>query len=150
MAHDSQKLASIDQDAERSASDAPRSGWIAALEPDGTILVDWEGNEAGPLPAQWPDGPHAAPGDGRSRRAQPRSHGTRMEVDQRIPWYAWGANARRGRTHRNVHTTDTAATALSALGLKLPDHIHGQPVTEAIGGTSPVGMPLVGNAVEAL
>jgi hypothetical protein len=25
-----------------------------------------------------------------------------------------------------------------------------EPVTEAIGGTSPVGMPLVGNAVEAL
>jgi predicted AlkP superfamily pyrophosphatase or phosphodiesterase len=78
-----------------------------------------------------------------------RSHGTRMEVDARIPWFAWGANARKGRT-RNVHTTDTAATALSALGLKLPDHMHGQPVTEAIGGLAgPVGMPLVGNAVEA-
>jgi arylsulfatase A-like enzyme len=65
-----------------------------------------------------------------------RSHGTRMEVDQRIPWYAWGANARRGRTQRHVHTTDTAATALSALGLALPDTMHGQPVVEAIGGTT--------------
>lgn len=78
-----------------------------------------------------------------------RSHGTRMEVDQRIPWYAWGANARRGRTGRQVHTTDTAATALSALGLTLPEHIHGQPVLEAIGSTSagPAGLPLVGNPV---
>jgi predicted AlkP superfamily pyrophosphatase or phosphodiesterase len=78
-----------------------------------------------------------------------RSHGTRMEVDARIPWFAWGGPARRGRTKRDVHTTDTAATALSALGLKLPDHIRGTPVLEAIGGTGPVGMPLIGGAVEA-
>jgi arylsulfatase A-like enzyme len=77
-----------------------------------------------------------------------RSHGTRMEVDQRIPWYAWGASVRRGRTQRAVHTTDTAATTLSALGLKLPDHMHGQPVAEAIGGTAgPASMPLVGPPV---
>jgi arylsulfatase A-like enzyme len=76
-----------------------------------------------------------------------RSHGTRMEVDQRIPWYAWGANSRRGRT-RAVHTTDTAATTLSALGLKLPEHMHGQPVMEAIGGTAgSASMPLIGPPV---
>jgi arylsulfatase A-like enzyme len=79
-----------------------------------------------------------------------RSHGTRMEVDQRIPWYAWGASARRGRTKRDVHTMDTAATSLSALGLTLPKEMHGQPVAEAIGGAlGPVGMPMVGQPVEA-
>jgi Type I phosphodiesterase / nucleotide pyrophosphatase len=79
-----------------------------------------------------------------------RSHGTRMEVDQRIPWYAWGSNARRGRMQRHVHTTDTAATALAALGLKMPEHIQGTPVNEAMGSASvgPVGMPLVGDPVE--
>jgi predicted AlkP superfamily pyrophosphatase or phosphodiesterase len=80
-----------------------------------------------------------------------RSHGTRMEVDAKIPWFAWGGPAKKGRTKRDVSTMDTAATALSALGLKLPDHIQGAPVSEAIGGLAagPAGMPLVGNAVEA-
>jgi arylsulfatase A-like enzyme len=78
-----------------------------------------------------------------------RSHGTRMEVDQRIPWYAWGASARRGRTRRDVHTTDTAATALAALGLTLPKEMHGQPVADALGGAlGPVGMPMVGKPIE--
>jgi hypothetical protein len=78
-----------------------------------------------------------------------RSHGTRMEVDQRIPWYAWGAGSRRGRTKADVHTTDTAATALSALGLRIPEHMIGRPVAEAIGGVAgPVGLPLVGDPVE--
>lgn len=79
-----------------------------------------------------------------------RSHGTRMEVDQRIPWYAWGGEAKRGRTRRDVHTTDTAATALAALGLSLPKSMQGQPVLEAIGANSagPVGMPLVGEPVD--
>lgn len=78
-----------------------------------------------------------------------RSHGTRMEVDQRIPWYAWGASARRGRVQRDVHTTDTAATVLAALGLKLSDSAHGRPVTEALGAAlGPVGMPMVGPPIE--
>ncbi|MDB4973779.1 MAG: hypothetical protein JWN48_2120 [Myxococcaceae bacterium] len=78
-----------------------------------------------------------------------RSHGTRMEVDQRIPWFAWGAGAKRGRTHNEVHTTDTAATALGALGLKLPNEVLGKAVNEAMGGTTagPAGMPLVGDPV---
>ena len=79
-----------------------------------------------------------------------RSHGTRMEVDQRIPWYAWGPSARKGRTKRDVHTTDTAATALAALGLTLPKEMQGQPVADAIGGAiGPIGMPVVGKPVEA-
>lgn len=76
-----------------------------------------------------------------------RSHGTRLEVDQRIPWYAWGAKARRGRTDRDVHTTDTAATALAALGLDLPKNMRGQPVMAALGGAGPDGLPLVGEPV---
>jgi arylsulfatase A-like enzyme len=79
-----------------------------------------------------------------------RSHGTRMEVDQRIPWFAWGAGARRGRIQRNVHTTDTAATALAALGLALPHKVMGQAITEALGeAAGPVGMPIVGAPVGA-
>lgn len=78
-----------------------------------------------------------------------RSHGTRLEVDQRIPWYAWGGAARRGRVPREVHTTDTAATALAALGLKLPDTLQGKAVMEAIGAAlGPVGMPIVGAPFE--
>lgn len=76
-----------------------------------------------------------------------RSHGTRMEVDQRIPWFAWGGSARRGRTDRSVHTTDTAATVIAALGLSVPSHMRGQAVTEAIGDTGPNGMSLVGAPV---
>ena len=60
-----------------------------------------------------------------------RGHGTRLDVDQHIPWYAWGAGVKRGRISRSVHTTDTAATVLAALGLSLPGGTHGQPVTEA-------------------
>jgi arylsulfatase A-like enzyme len=74
-----------------------------------------------------------------------RNHGTRMEVDQRIPWYAWGAGVRRGRFSRAVHTTDTAATVLAALGLKPPQDMQGTPVGEAFtAGLGPAGMSLVG------
>ncbi len=77
-----------------------------------------------------------------------RSHGTRLDVDQHIPWYAWGAGVRRGRIHHAVHTTDTAATALAALGIKRP-FMHGRPVAEAlIGATGPDGLPLLGAALE--
>ncbi len=77
-----------------------------------------------------------------------RSHGTKLEVDQRIPWYAWGAGVKRGRISRSVHTTDTAATVLAALGLSLPPGLHGRPVVEAFtGALGPVGMPVVGAPV---
>jgi arylsulfatase A-like enzyme len=78
-----------------------------------------------------------------------RNHGTRMEVDQRIPWYAWGAGVRRGRFSRPVNTIDTAATVLRALGLKLPSDIQGQPVSEAfVSAFGPVGMTLLGKPLE--
>ncbi|MET0339847.1 MAG: alkaline phosphatase family protein [Polyangiales bacterium] len=77
-----------------------------------------------------------------------RSHGTRMEVDQRIPWFAWGGSTRRGRTDRDVHTTDTAATVISALGLTVPAHMRGKPIAEALGAVlGPAGMPIVGSPV---
>jgi arylsulfatase A-like enzyme len=77
-----------------------------------------------------------------------RNHGTRMEVDQRIPWYAWGAGVRRGRFARSVHTTDTAATVLAALGLKLPQEMQGQPVSEAFtAALGPAGLSLVGKPI---
>ena len=71
-----------------------------------------------------------------------------MEVDQRIPWYAWGAGVRRGRFARPVHTMDTAATVLAALGLKLPADMQGQPVTDAFtSALGPAGMSLVGKPI---
>lgn len=74
-----------------------------------------------------------------------KSHGTRLDVDQRIPWYAWGAGVRRGRVSRDVHTTDTAATALAALGLERPPGMHGRPVEEAVSAScGPTNLPLVG------
>jgi hypothetical protein len=79
-----------------------------------------------------------------------KSHGTRLDVDARIPWYAWGAGVHRGRVSRPVHTTDTAATALAALGLERPAGMHGRPVEEALGSLmceEPEGMPLVGPPV---
>jgi hypothetical protein len=79
-----------------------------------------------------------------------RSHGTRLDADQRIPWYAWGAGAQRGRVGRSVHTTDTAATALAALGLERPAGMHGRPVDEAVSNEcGPTGMPLIGAPVAA-
>jgi arylsulfatase A-like enzyme len=78
-----------------------------------------------------------------------KSHGTRLDVDARIPWYAWGAGAQRGRVSRSVHTTDTAATALSALGLERPAGMHGRPVDEAVSAScGPTGLPLLGAPVE--
>ena len=79
-----------------------------------------------------------------------KSHGTRLDVDAHIPWYAWGAGLSRGRVSRSVHTTDTAATALAALGLERPAGMHGRPVDEALGSMmceQPEGMPLVGPPV---
>jgi predicted AlkP superfamily pyrophosphatase or phosphodiesterase len=78
-----------------------------------------------------------------------RSHGTRLDVDQRIPWYAWGAGVRRGRFGRHVSTVDTAATVLSALGLKLPKGMHGQPVVEAFSAAfGPAGLGLLGEPLD--
>jgi hypothetical protein len=78
-----------------------------------------------------------------------RSHGTRLDVDQRIPWFAWGAGVRRGRFGRPVNTIDTAATVLSALGLALPAGMHGQPVIEAFSSVlGPAGLGLLGDPLD--
>jgi phosphopentomutase len=78
-----------------------------------------------------------------------RSHGTRLDVDQRIPWFAWGAGVRRGRFARPVNTIDTAATVLSALGLALPPGMRGQPVIEAFSSVlGPTGLGLLGDPLD--
>ncbi len=77
-----------------------------------------------------------------------KSHGTRLDVDQHIPWYAWGAGVQRGRIKRSIHTTDTAATTLAALGLGA-SVMQGQPVLEALGTLGPDGLSLVGGPLAA-
>lgn len=62
-----------------------------------------------------------------------RSHGSALEVDRRIPWYAWGGAAfPEARIARTVTTQDTAATVLAALGLPQTPGIEGRPVFEAL------------------
>lgn len=78
-----------------------------------------------------------------------RSHGTGLDVDQRIPWFAWGAGVRRGRFARTVNTVDTAATVLNALGLNLPEGMHGTPVFDAFASAlGPQGLGLFGTPFE--
>lgn len=60
-----------------------------------------------------------------------RTHGTRAEVDRRIPWVARGHGApRRLSIARQISTLDTAATILRALGLPQTPGIAGVPVNE--------------------
>ena len=78
-----------------------------------------------------------------------RSHGTRLLVDKKIPWFAWGAGVRRGRFREPVRTTDTAATVLAALGLRPPEGMQGRPVAGALAASlGPSGLSLVGAPVE--
>jgi arylsulfatase A-like enzyme len=78
-----------------------------------------------------------------------RSHGTRLDVDLRIPWFALGAGVKRGRFSHAVHTTDTAATILGAFGLSAPAGLMGQAVPEALGNPAvPSGMPLLGKPLQ--
>lgn len=61
-----------------------------------------------------------------------RMHGTQLEVDKRIPWFAWGSAARLRTTFNTpISTMDTAATILRALGLPVPMHMVGKPVDAA-------------------
>lgn len=62
-----------------------------------------------------------------------RGHGTQRPIDLRIPWIAWGRSVRRGTFDSPVQTTDTAATALAALGLPRPVWMVGVPVHRAVG-----------------
>lgn len=61
-----------------------------------------------------------------------RTHGSDRSEDVNIPWIAYGGAAATRRWVGEVHTTDTAATTLDALGLPQPHGIEGQPVHEAL------------------
>lgn len=61
-----------------------------------------------------------------------RNHSGKNEEDRLIPWIAWGPGVRAGhRIKSEISTTDTAATALWALGYPLPAGAVGKPVLEA-------------------
>jgi predicted AlkP superfamily pyrophosphatase or phosphodiesterase len=62
-----------------------------------------------------------------------RTHGTAQPEDVMIPWVALGGVARGGvLLERRIMTYDTAATALFALGLPVPEGWQGRPVMEAL------------------
>ncbi len=62
-----------------------------------------------------------------------RRHGTHRPEDISIPWIAWGSRVTRGDFDEPVNTMDTAATALAALGLPVPEGSRGRVVPRAIG-----------------
>ena len=60
-----------------------------------------------------------------------KTHSGALPVDRQIPWIARGPGVRRGHHIRaDISTLDTAATALDALGLSIPDSAVGRVVTE--------------------
>lgn len=60
-----------------------------------------------------------------------RTHGTDLPEDMTIPWIAFGAPVKRGyRIKSWVRVYDTAATALYALGLPIPESWEGKPIVE--------------------
>lgn len=62
-------------------------------------------------------------------------HGTNRPEDVTIPWIALGRAARAGVVlQQPIMIYDTAATALFALGLPVPERWQGRPVTEALTG----------------
>jgi len=64
-----------------------------------------------------------------------KNHGGNSPDETTIPWLATGGLARRGselRLQRTIRVFDTAATALAALGLPVPDGWDGKPVWEAL------------------
>lgn len=59
------------------------------------------------------------------------AHGDDSPLDRTIPWLAVGPRIKPGfKLSSPVQTYDTAATVLYALGLPIPEHWEGQPVTE--------------------
>ncbi len=60
-----------------------------------------------------------------------RRHGTHSPLDLHIPWIAWGSRVARGDFEAPVRTTDTAATAMAALGLDVPADVTGRAVRRA-------------------
>ncbi|HJU64738.1 MAG TPA: ectonucleotide pyrophosphatase/phosphodiesterase [Gemmatimonadaceae bacterium] len=66
-----------------------------------------------------------------------RSHGSDRAADVTIPWIAWGEGVQRGtRITADVHTMDTAGTALWLLGVSVPDGWTGVPVREAFSSSA--------------
>ena len=62
-------------------------------------------------------------------------HGTSRPEDVTIPWIALGGAARAGVVlQQPIMIYDTAATALFALGLPVPERWQGRPVVEALNG----------------
>ncbi|TAK30889.1 MAG: phosphodiesterase [Myxococcaceae bacterium] len=61
-----------------------------------------------------------------------RRHGTHAPEDLHIPWVAWGSQVTRGDFSDPVRTTDTAATALAALGVAVPASFTGRPVQRVL------------------
>lgn len=63
------------------------------------------------------------------------THGSSAALDTTIPWIIAGpAVLARGQLNTRVRTTDTAATALTALGLSVRSNATGRPVLEAFSG----------------
>ena len=59
------------------------------------------------------------------------THSGKLRIDREIPWIAHGPGVREGyRIHAAITTVDTAATALFALGLPIPQTLVGKPVRE--------------------
>ncbi len=62
-----------------------------------------------------------------------KTHGSSDPEDVNIPWIAAGGlAARNGELKRQIKTMDTAATALAALGIKVPNDWDGKPIWEAL------------------
>jgi len=60
-----------------------------------------------------------------------KNHTGRIKEDRLIPWIAWGAGVRPHKIEAPINTTDTAATALWALGLPRPLSMEGHPIEDA-------------------
>lgn len=70
-----------------------------------------------------------------------RTHGTANPEDVRIPWVTAGElAAKTGELNEPVKTMDTAATALVALGLSVPNDWDGKPVWAALRDRRQAGM----------
>ena len=65
-----------------------------------------------------------------------RRHGTHAPEDLHIPWVAWGSRVLRGDFEDAVRTTDTAATAMSALGLPVPADWTGHALRRVLDGAA--------------
>lgn len=73
-----------------------------------------------------------------------QSHGSLLPADMTIPWIVYGPGVVAGSAlDIPILTTDTAATGVWALGLKVPSDWAGRPVVEAFGLTAE-SVPVVG------